>query len=501
MKTRFALLAALASLALPLVSLAGTAPPPRPGVTVAGNLALGPYSYDASGNIKSIGTDEYSYDGVDRVKSATSAGAVQQSYTYDAFGNLKAIVTAAATHCLGGVDCGRGAMEVDPLTNRLTSFGSTYDEAGNLKQLDLNSYEYDAAGMMTKQTGGDVPRQFIYTADDERLATYTTGNWSWTVRDLKGAVLSDFSSADDPSAGPAAASWQWKEDYVYRGTQMLAANLPQGRRHFHLDHLGTPRLVTDDAGRQLGLHKYLPFGAELDLGLRENPEDTKKFTGHERDGNGDLHGLDYMHARFYGWGMGRFVSVDPLLESTADGTKPQAWNRYAYVSNNPVRAVDPDGRKTYLVSRSLEVLQTKGVRLSMRANPITHTFILTTSKGGHTYSWGNSADGKTIGKWFQDAKIDTEAAREAMVVGSKWVMTEKGDDSLDPYIQKAFDLHANKKDDPSNHTNWMVCNNCKTEASSLIKEAQGLQAEDMKLKKEKEMEKRQKEKDVDGKPQ
>jgi RHS repeat-associated protein len=69
-----------------------------------------------------------------------------------------------------------------------------------------------------------------------------------------------------------------------------------------------------------------------------------KFTGHERDfnspgGTGD--DLDYMHARFYNPLLGRFLSTDLVLGRLG---QPQSWNRYAYVRNNPLLLVDPDGR-------------------------------------------------------------------------------------------------------------------------------------------------------------
>jgi RHS repeat-associated protein len=48
-----------------------------------------------------------------------------------------------------------------------------------------------------------------------------------------------------------------------------------------------------------------------------------------------------MHARYYSPTVGRFVSVDPVL---GDPARPQTWNRYAYVHNNPINLTDPDGR-------------------------------------------------------------------------------------------------------------------------------------------------------------
>jgi RHS repeat-associated protein len=65
-----------------------------------------------------------------------------------------------------------------------------------------------------------------------------------------------------------------------------------------------------------------------------------KFTGHERDATN----LDYMHARSYLPWTGRFLSVDP---GGFDPSQPQSWNRYAYVLNNPVGKIDPNGRDTW----------------------------------------------------------------------------------------------------------------------------------------------------------
>ena len=47
-----------------------------------------------------------------------------------------------------------------------------------------------------------------------------------------------------------------------------------------------------------------------------------------------------MLARYYGGDLPRFLSPDPLGGVEED---PQSHNRYAYVSNNPINRVDPDG--------------------------------------------------------------------------------------------------------------------------------------------------------------
>jgi uncharacterized protein RhaS with RHS repeats len=48
-----------------------------------------------------------------------------------------------------------------------------------------------------------------------------------------------------------------------------------------------------------------------------------------------------MHARYYSAGLGRFLSVDPVGGSVG---RSQSWNRYSYVLNNPIRALDPNGQ-------------------------------------------------------------------------------------------------------------------------------------------------------------
>jgi RHS repeat-associated protein len=56
----------------------------------------------------------------------------------------------------------------------------------------------------------------------------------------------------------------------------------------------------------------------------------------------------YFGTHYYASGTGRFTTVDPLLDVQKAQVDPQLWNRYAYVRNNPLRFVDPDGRELKL---------------------------------------------------------------------------------------------------------------------------------------------------------
>src|SRR6266508_304641 len=117
------------------------------------------------------------------------------------------------------------------------------------------------------------------------------------------------------------------------------------------DHLGSTRMVVDRSGSLGGIrrHDFAPFGEELSagIGIRSasngyGADSTRqKFTGYEHD---DETGLDFAQARYYASVQGRFTSVDPLMAS-ATVRNPQTWNRYAYVLNNPLALVDPDGMK------------------------------------------------------------------------------------------------------------------------------------------------------------
>jgi len=72
--------------------------------------------------------------------------------------------------------------------------------------------------------------------------------------------------------------------------------------------------------------------------------DDVGFTGHI---TGTETGLTYMQARYYDPVIGRFLSPDPVGFATGG---PGYFNRYAYVMNDPVNAIDPDGKMGQLIT-------------------------------------------------------------------------------------------------------------------------------------------------------
>jgi RHS repeat-associated protein len=150
------------------------------------------------------------------------------------------------------------------------------------------------------------------------------------------------------------------------------------------DHLGTPRLITDQSGIVVARHDYLPFGEEIPantVGRNSqwgpgNDSINQKLTGKERDSES---GLDYFGARYYGSGVGRFTSPDPKTFYMRTLGNPQKWNKYAYVLNNPLALFDPDGREEITVTYRTFIPDQQISFLGQRYDGNNRTFMTSTS--------------------------------------------------------------------------------------------------------------------------
>jgi len=258
----------------------------------------------------------------------TSSSSVPcQHYTYDQWGNRivpvsKSVPTSVFEPTL--------ASDVSAATNRLTLNGSTYDSAGNLKTIGGFSWDYNAENLLTGSSftvsGSTSSQSFTYDAEGHRVKK---GNTVF-VYDAFGHLAAEYGGAT-----------------VATGTQYFAA-----------DHLGSTRAVIDGATLTVSKRMdYLPFGATLPAGYGGRPAGTyesaedatnprQRFTGKERDAET---GLDYFGARYMSSAQGRFTSPDPKQFTKRHLESPQKWNKYAYVQNNPLASIDPDGLDDYKV--------------------------------------------------------------------------------------------------------------------------------------------------------
>ena len=112
--------------------------------------------------------------------------------------------------------------------------------------------------------------------------------------------------------------------------------------YYDQDHLGNIRQVTMDDGSSKGeviqTMDYYPFGAEFCNNSTKSYVQNHKYNGKELDRMHGLNTYDY-GARQYNPVTARWDRIDPLCE------KFYSTSPFAYCANNPVKFVDPDGRR------------------------------------------------------------------------------------------------------------------------------------------------------------
>jgi RHS repeat-associated protein len=215
------------------------------------------------------------------------------------------------------------------------------------------AYTYDAENRLIKVDAGNTA---VYTYDGEghRASKDDTGsvNSGGNTPDPSGTTEFVYDpqghlvNTESPNGGGG-----WRGE-VFAGNRHLATY--NGNLVFnHADWLGTARNrdSPDPNAPQYPVNQNftsLPFGDWLDNSLSlSNDWTALNFTGQYHDFETDL---DYFGARYYASTTGRFMSPDPDQVDGFDHMgSPQAWNAYAYVLNNPLNAVDPDGLDYYLL--------------------------------------------------------------------------------------------------------------------------------------------------------
>ncbi len=109
--------------------------------------------------------------------------------------------------------------------------------------------------------------------------------------------------------------------------------------YFHPDHLGSTSYLTNKQGNVSQHVEYIPFGETLIENHLNNQNNPYLYNGKELDVET---GFYYYGARYYEPKGSLWLSVDPLAE------KYPNLSPYSYVANNPINAIDPDGRDIVL---------------------------------------------------------------------------------------------------------------------------------------------------------
>ncbi len=323
------------------------------------------YTYTDAGDLSSISdntpatgvdTQCFSYDGKQQLTAAwtpatTSCAAPTasstfsgpapywQSYTYDTIGNRTSI-TRHATTSTGTTKTDTYAYpalgQPQPHTVRtITHTGGTtpdtytYDLAGNTLTTPTTTYTYDLEGHQKTALVGTQSLSDIYDADGNRLlhidATGTT------------LYLGDMELHANPNATAASGVRTYTSaDGRQVAERTTTAGVTGSRLSFlDTDQHGTATATLDTATNTPTRRHLDPFGGNRDAttpswidnhGYLNKPTDTPTATTH-------------LGAREYSSALGRFLSVDPLL----DPADPLQTGGYSYAANNPITKSDPTG--------------------------------------------------------------------------------------------------------------------------------------------------------------
>jgi RHS repeat-associated protein len=301
-------------------------------------------SYDSAGRITSV-TDNatgrnqvLTYDALGRLTSfsgfTSAAPSESRSYTYDYNGNrLTAAVNGAAY-----------TYSYAPGTNMLTTVSggfrtNSYDASGNLVADGIATYTYNASGKVTQISNASGNYSYRVNALGETVGRLSAaGEGVVWVHDIGGHLIGEY----DAQSGAAI------QEFVWLGSSMIVAfgSLPiscgtppcyqYGPGYIWVDHLGTPRAITNGAGTKVWEWFSAPFGDSLP---NENPSAIgtlafqPRFLGQYVDTKSqrNLSGV-----RIYDPSLGRFIQSDPMGIASGGGG-------YSYAFDNPINFGDPSG--------------------------------------------------------------------------------------------------------------------------------------------------------------
>ncbi|OBT09337.1 hypothetical protein A9267_21110 [Shewanella sp. UCD-FRSSP16_17] len=298
----------------------------------------------------------YEYDELNRLEKYTysNAGfaiydnttpfAATVNYGYDTVGNLLKKTdysrnTANAyeynSSCASGSNAGPNAVcAITKLNGSRVQF--SYDSRGNLISGDGLTMTYNALDKPLTVVGrgpnNNTSTGFVYGSDNMRALQTRTVSGTTT----KTHYVDKLFEADNDG------SWR-----AYIGDIAVLSYTPE-RSHQLLytlrDRLGSATTMVDHQGNIISQRYFDPFGRTAtasvagSLGdLIETNGNRRGFTDHEHLNEQQL---IHMNGRVYDYNMGRFMSVDPFIQSP---TSTQSVNPYSYIMNNPLAGTDPTG--------------------------------------------------------------------------------------------------------------------------------------------------------------
>ncbi len=205
----------------------------------------------------------------------------------------------------------------------------TYDANGNMLSKtypSLTNYSYNGENQLIGVSGA-ASASFLYDGDGQRFAATINGTTTMYIGEY----------------------FEWQPatsqvtKYYFAGGQRIAMRvLPQGQNAAPLwlfgDHLGSASVVANNDGSQHSRQGYMAWGeARFSVGSLPTKNQYTGQISHEAD-----LGLYFYKARYYNPALSRWMQPDTLVPDPAN---PLDWDRYQYVSSNPLRWIDPSGNK------------------------------------------------------------------------------------------------------------------------------------------------------------
>ncbi|WP_256925327.1 RHS repeat domain-containing protein [Streptomyces sp. Amel2xC10] len=326
------------------------------------------YAYDDAGDItgittvsgqdagKTVDTQCFISDALDRLTeawtakadcttqpSATTVGgpdAYWQSFRYDPVGNRTG-QTDHGTGALAGADTTTTYTHNDPKTG-LPHAVQSASVRGGPHDGQQSSFGYDAAGNTTRRTVGATTQDLTWD-DEGHLATLTeAGKVTSYQYDADGdRLITEDADGTRTLTLPGGNELKVKAGgakegvrYYTHGGETVAVRTGSGFSFLLPDHQGTAMAAVAMTTLAVTRRKQLPFGQQRSTSTETIPG-TRGYVG----GTADPTGLVHLGAREYDPGLGRFLSVDPVLNLD----NPGQMNAYSYAHNAPVTNSDPTG--------------------------------------------------------------------------------------------------------------------------------------------------------------
>ena len=272
------------------------------------------YGVPLRGDLRAI---EYQYDGLQRLTEASYSTGERFQYAHDAVGNRTWMTHT--TPLIGRVVTRYTYDAANQLTH-VNGIALTWDNNGNLLQDQAGyMYTYDAANRLVKVVQLSNVYSYAYNGTGDRLQQTVNGVVVTYTLDLYGGLTQVL---EDGSNG-----------YLY-GLGRIGEVQPAGWAYHLADGLGSVRQLADASGEVTMAQSYRPYGELMSSsGLGDS---AYSYTGEWTDETGLVH----LRARYYAPASGRFLTRDPWGGSVM---RPGTFNGYSYVTNNPIRLVDPQG--------------------------------------------------------------------------------------------------------------------------------------------------------------